>query len=68
MTEVETVNGEFPLPVKRSFAHGRTIGTKKTIVTEFKSNINELKRLGLDDFGKMFAYYVDYIWFYKKRM
>ena len=36
----ETVNEEFPLPWKRSFAHGITIDKKETTNKDFKSNLN----------------------------
>ena len=41
------------------FTHGITIDKKETTVKEFKSNLNELKRLAPDGFGKMLPNYVE---------
>ena len=54
-----TVNGEFLLPCKRSTAHGKTIDKKETTVKEFRSKLNELKRLAPDEFQNMLPYYVE---------
>ena len=48
----KTVNREFPLPWKRSFAYGKTLIKKiKTTIEDFISKLNELKRRSPNDFG-----------------
>ena len=50
---VKQLKASFPLPQKRSFAQGRTIDKEETTVQEFKSNLNELKRLAPDEIRNM---------------
>ena len=45
MKDDETVNGEFPLPWKKSIAHGITHDKRETTVKKFKSNLKEIKTI-----------------------
>ena len=54
----ETVNGNFPLPWKRSLGHPLTIDNKEeTPIEEFKSKLNKMKRQPPREFQSMNPYY-----------
>ena len=57
----QTVNREFPLPWKRSFAHEIAHGIDENgiAIRKIKSNLNELERLPPHEFGNMRAHYVE---------
>ena len=59
MENGQTVNGDFPLPWKKSSAFGITMEKKESTVKEFKPNKNEIKRLKPNEFGNKYPDYCD---------
>ena len=59
MKDGDTTNGEFSLPWQWLFANGVPFDKKETNFNEFKSTLNELKRLAPGEFGKTLPYYYE---------